>query len=265
MNRMKKNRKTALIAALLALCLLCLPACQGEEPSSSLTAVASTSATPEAAGSQITETTPTPAPTAAPTPAPTAAPTPSPTPVPTATPQPTPEPTAFDVLQNGAGEFSYAGLEMGMPLSQVEEALALMGEGAPQLELVEEREDRHFGVTIALYRLGATQLLDRQFAWELVFWDEQLHSISLTLEEGEDLAAFYQELEEGLADRFGLEDFSQVDLQSPLTLPSGAAYDQVNTSMAASDSGETTLTLTGLFQGDALVQLGLSLAANENG
>ena len=131
--------------------------------------------------------------------------------------------------------------------------------------LVEEREDRHFGVTIALYRLGATQLLDRQFAWELVFWDEQLHSISLTLEEGEDLAAFYQELEEGLADRFGLEDFSQVDLQSPLTLPSGAAYDQVNTSMAASDSGETTLTLTGLFQGDALVQLGLSLAANDNG
>ena len=88
---------------------------------------------------------------------------------------------------------------------------------------------------------------------------------ALTLEEGEDLAAFYQELEEGLADRFGMEDFSQVDLQSPLTLPSGAAYDQVNTSMAASDSGETTLTLTGLFQGDALVQLGLSLAANENG
>lgn len=260
MNRMKKNRKTALIAALLPLCLICLAACQGEEPSSSLPASStpgSTSATPEAAGSQITEATPAPAPTAAPTP--------SPTPVPTATPQPTPEPTAFDVLQNEAGEFSYAGLEMGMPLSQVEEALALMGEGAPQLELVEEREDRHFGVTIALYRLGATQLLDRQFAWELVFWDEQLHSISLTLEEGEDLAAFYQELEEGLADRFGLEDFSQVDLQSPLTLPSGAAYDQVNTSMAASDSGETTLTLTGLLQGDALVQLGLSLAANENG
>ena len=169
------------------------------------------------------------------------------------------------MLQNEAGEFSYAGLEMGMPLSQVEEALALMGEGAPQLELVEEREDRHFGVTIALYRLGATQLLDRQFAWELVFWDEQLHSISLTLEEGEDLAAFYQELKEGLGDRFGLEDFTQVDLQSPLTLPSGAAYDQVNTSMAASDSGETTLSLTGLFQGDTLVQLGLSLAANENG
>lgn len=247
MNRMKKNRKTALIAALLALCLICLAACQGEAPSSSLPAPASTSATPEAAGSQITEATPAPAPTAEPT------------------PSPTPEPIAFDVLQNEAGEFSYAGLEMGMPLSQVEEALTLMGEGAPQLELVEEREDRHFGVTIALYRLGATQLLDRQFAWELVFWDEQLHSISLTLEEGEDLAAFYQELEEGLADRFGLEDFSQVDLQSPLTLPSGAAYDQVNTSMAASDSGETTLTLTGLFQGDALVQLGLSLAANDNG
>ena len=256
MNRMKKNRKTALIAALLALCLICLAACQGEAPSSSLPAPASTSATPEAAGSQITEATPAPTPTAAPTP--------SPTPVPTATPQPTPAPTAFDVLQNEAGEFSYAGLEMGMPLSQVEEALARMGEGAPQLELVEEREDRHFGVTIALYRLGATQLLDRQFAWELVFWDEQLHSISLTLEEGEDLAAFYQELEEGLADRFGLEDFSQVDLQSPLTLPSGAAYDQVNTSMAASDSGETTLTLTGLFQGDTLVQLGLSLAADDN-
>lgn len=257
MNLMKKDRKTAVAAALLALCLICLAACQGGEPSSSLPAPASTSAAPEAAGSQITETTPTPAPTAASTP--------SPTPVPTATPQPTPEPTAFDVLQNEAGEFSYAGLEMGMPLSQVEEALALMGEGAPQLELVEEREDRHFGVTIALYRLGATQLLDRQFAWELVFWDEQLHSISLTLEEGEDLTAFYQELEEGLADRFGLEDFSQVDLQSPLTLPSGAAYDQVNTSMAASDSGETTLTLTGLFQGDTLVQLGLSLAANDNG
>lgn len=257
MNRMKKNRNTALIAALLALCLVCLAACQGEEPSSSLPAPASASAAPEAAGSQITET--------APTPAPTAAPTPSPTPAPTATPQPTPEPTAFDVLQNEAGEFSYAGLEMGMPLSQVEEALALMGKGAPQLELVEEREDRHFGVTIALYRLGATQLLDRQFAWELVFWDEQLHSISLTLEEGEDLAAFYQELKEGLGDRFGLEDFTQVDLQSPLTLPSGAAYDQVDTSMAASDSGETTLTLTGRFQGDTLVQLGLSLAANENG
>lgn len=256
MNLMKKDRKTAVAAALLALCLICLAACQGGEPSSSLPAPASTSSAPEAAGSQITETTPTPAPTAASTP--------SPTPVPTATPQPTPEPTAFDVLQNEAGEFSYAGLEMGMPLSQVEEALALMGEGAPQLELVEEREDRHFGVTIALYRLGATQLLDRQFAWELVFWDEQLHSISLTLEEGEDLAAFYQELEEGLADRFGLEDFSQVDLQSPLTLPSGAAYDQVNTSMAASDSGETTLTLTGLFQGDTLVQLGLSLAADDN-
>lgn len=257
MNLMKKDRKTAVAAALLALCLICLAACQGGEPSSSLPAPASTSSAPEAAGSQITETTPTPAPTAASTP--------SPTPVPTATPQPTPEPTAFDVLQNEAGEFSYAGLEMGMPLSQVEEALALMGEGAPQLELVEEREDRHFGVTIALYRLGATQLLDRQFAWELVFWDEQLHSISLTLEEGEDLAAFYQELKEGLGDRFGLEDFTQVDLQSPLTLPSGAAYDQVDTSMAASDSGETTLTLTGLFQGDTLVQLGLSLAANENG
>lgn len=256
MNLMKKDRKTAVAAALLALCLICLAACQGEEPSSSLPAPASTSAAPEAAGSQITEATPTPAPTAAPTP--------SPTPVPTATPQPTPAPTAFDVLQNEAGEFSYAGLEMGMPLSQVEEALALMGKGAPQLELVEEREDRHFGVTIALYRLGATQLLDRQFAWELVFWDEQLHSISLTLEEGEDLAAFYQELKEGLGDRFGLEDFSQVDLQSPLTLPSGAAYDQVNTSMAASDSGETTLTLTGLFQGDTLVQLGLSLAADDN-
>lgn len=257
MNRMKKNRKTALIAALLALCLIYLAACQGEEPSASLPAPASASSTPESAGSQITEATPAPTPTAAPTS--------SPTPVPTATPQPTPEPTAFDVLQNEAGEFSYAGLEMGMPLSQVEEALALMGEGAPQLELVEEREDRHFGVTIALYRLGATQLLDRQFAWELVFWDEQLHSISLTLEEGEDLAAFYQELKEGLGDRFGLEDFTQVDLQSPLTLPSGAAYDQVNTSMAASDSGETTLSLTGLFQGDTLVQLGLSLAANENG
>ena len=123
------------------------------------------------------------------------------------------------------------------------------------MELVEEREDRHFGVTIALYRLGATQLLDRQFAWELVFWDEQLHSISLTLEEGEDLAAFYQELEEGLADRFGLEDFKPGGPPVAPDPAQRAAYDQVNTSMAASDSGETTLTLTGLFQGDALVQL----------
>ena len=61
MNRMKKNRKTALIVALLALCLICLAACQGEEPTSSLPASstpASTSATPEAAGSQITDATP---------------------------------------------------------------------------------------------------------------------------------------------------------------------------------------------------------------
>ena len=209
--------------------------------------------------------TPAPQETATPAPTPTAAPTAAPSKAPEATPAPAPEVgEELSMVEEEDGEFGLPGLTLGMSLEEVETAAALFPD-APQLELVEEREDRHFGVTIALYRLGATQLLDRQFAWELVFWDEQLHSISLTLEEGEDLAAFYQELEEGLADRFGLEDFSQVDLQSPLTLPSGAAYDQVNTSMAASDSGETTLTLTGLFQGDALVQLGLSLAANDNG
>ena len=208
--------------------------------------------------------TPAPQETATPAPTPTAAPTAAPSKAPEATPAPAPEVgEELSMVEEEDGEFGLPGLTLGMSLEEVETAAALFPD-APQLELVEEREDRHFGVTIALYRLGATQLLDRQFAWELVFWDEQLHSISLTLEEGEDLAAFYQELEEGLADRFGLEDFSQVDLQSPLTLPSGAAYDQVNTSMAASDSGETTLTLTGLFQGDALVQLGLSLAADDN-
>ena len=162
MNRMKKNRKTALIAALLALCLICLAACQGGGvfPPPCLRPPAPAPRRRPPAPKSRRQRLP---------PAPTAAPTPSPHPCAHRHAQPTPAPTAFDVLQNEAGEFSYAGLEMGMPLSQVEEALALMGEGAPQLELVEEREDRHFGVTIALYRLGATQLLDRQFAWELVF------------------------------------------------------------------------------------------------
>lgn len=267
MNRMKKNRKTAVAAAFLALCLACLAACRGEEPSSSLPASqvpASTSSTVEAASSQSAGTTPKVTPAAA-TPSPSPAPTPGATQAPTATTAPEEEETwPLDLLQNGEGEFSFSGMDLGTPLDQIQEALARLGEDAPPLELVREAEDRHFGVTIAQYRLGEVELLGRTFSRELTFWDEKLHAISLQLEGGADLPAFYQELKDGLEACFDLEDFGQVELQEPMELPNGTSYTGVHTHMAASATGATSLTLTGFSQGEDLVGMGLSLAEQDN-
>ena len=62
------------------------------------------------------------------------------------------------MVEEEDGEFGLPGLTLGMSLEEVETAAALFPD-APQLELVEEREDAHFQTTISLYRMGAQTML----------------------------------------------------------------------------------------------------------
>lgn len=213
-----------------------LAGCQQEEtPSQSASTPAATAAPQE---------------TATPTPTPTAAPTAAPSKAPEATPTPAPEVgEELSMVEEEDGEFGLPGLTLGMSLEEVETAAVLFPD-APQLELVEEREDAHFQTTIALYRMGAQTMAGREFTRKLTFWDGELHSLSLELlaEEGEDLEPVFQSLEEELRARWSVAMENELNVTQAPALDNGETYQRSRFVRVESDTGETAMLLNALDQ-----------------
>lgn len=233
----------------LALCAL-LWGCQGESPSQA-SGVPSAPAQSSAASAVASE---------EPAPSPTASPVATPSPEPASAPQAGEEhPQSFSSdsplapLENQEGEFSLPGFSLGATLWEVQAQLALTPD-APELELMREENDVHFGTRIAQYRMGTMELGGRDFTRELTFWDDRLDSVELVLDaqEGEDLAPLYQELWQELDQAFGLED--QVELPGPIL---DAATDETYDSQrfGSATSGDTKLTLTASLRGERTVQV----------
>ena len=223
---MKKQHRFALVVLLL--CLFCLSACQQKEPvsslspssesngvSSSLAASLPPEVREESAGPSNPETS-----------ASAASASPN-----VAFSQSDAQGEALD----GEGDFVLAGLELGTTLSQVEGALLLMGENAPQLQPVEGED--------GVYGFGTETLCGREFARSLTFSQEGLERAVLTLRarEEEDLTALYQALKEELEAQYAWEQDVAV---SNVMFPSGEEYDQQLYSRAPLAGGETALVLS---------------------